>query len=146
MNLLSIALVMLTLVPQDQNLPDEFYKLPEQDRAKATLIVTGTYGQGRSPCMFMPDGTRRWTLLTWFQIKKVYRGQVGGKSIQIKWKGSPKTEDDGVKLEVGREYLVVLRPSEESMKAIRAGEYVSVWDALDTDEIIAIVALKKDEG
>ena len=41
-----------------------------------------------------------------------------------------------------RKYLALLRPSEESMKAIRAGEYVPVWDALADEEIIAIVELK----
>lgn len=33
-------------------------------------------------------------------------------------------------------------PNEESMKAIKAGEYVPAWDALYDEEIIAVVALK----
>ena len=39
-------------------------------------------------------------------------------------------------------YLALLRPSEESMKAIRAGEYGPVRDALGDEEIIAIIELK----
>lgn len=141
-HLFSMMLVLLMLAPQHQTLPDAFHKLPEQDRAQATLIVTGTYAQGRGPCIFMPDGSRVWALESWFRIKKVYRGRVGGKYIYIKRRVSPQTEDAGVALEVGREYLVLLRPSEKSMKAIKAGEYVPAWDALDDEEIIIIVGLK----
>ena len=47
-----------------------------------------------------------------------------------------------VKLTVGRDYLILLRPNEASMKVIKAGEYVPVWDALRGEEIIAIVKLK----
>jgi len=55
---------------------------------------------------------------------------------------SPKVGDVRAELKDGREYLVLLRPSEESMKAIKAGEYVPAWDALDDEEIVAIVELK----
>ena len=131
--------LLLMLVPQNQNLPDAFHQLPEQAREKATVIFTGTYGEGRSPCMYLADGTRRWALESWFKVKKVYRGKVGGKTIYLNSRVSPKINDMSVKLEVGRVYLVVLRPNEQSMKVIRAGEYVPVWDALHGEEIIAIV-------
>jgi hypothetical protein len=130
------------LVPQNQNLPVAFHHLPEQIREKATVIVTGTYREGRSPCIFMPDGSRRWALESWFNVKRVYRGKVGGKTIYINSRVSSKINDVSVKLEVGRDYLVLLRPNEESMKVIKAGEYVPVWDALDGEEIIAIVELR----
>jgi len=140
--LISLATLLLILVPQDQKLPKEVNQLPEPVRAKATLIVTGTYGRGRGPCIFMPDGSRRWALDSWFRIKKVYRGEVGGKSIYVKSSVSPKPEGTRATLEAGSEYLVLLRPSEESLKAIKAGEYLPAWDALDDEEIVAIVALK----
>jgi hypothetical protein len=136
-----MAFLLLIFTSQEQNLPDAFHKLPEQVKANATLIVTGTYAEGRGPCLFMPDGSRRWALESWFRIKKVYRGQVSGKSVYIK-RMLPKTEDASVRLIVGREYLVLMRPNEESMKAIKAGNYVPAWDALDDEEIIAIVELK----
>ena len=141
-HLLAIALL-FTLVPPGQNLPDAFYQLPEEVREKATVIVTGTYGEGRSPCIFMPDGSRIWALESWFNVKKVYRGEVGGKSISINSRVSPKINNVSVKLEVGRDYLVLLRPNEKSMKVIKAGEYVPVWDAVSLSEIVAIVELRR---
>lgn len=140
--LFSIVLLLSTLVAQNQNLPDEFYQIPETVRAKATLIVSGTYGKGRGPCILRPDGTRAWMLESWFQVKEVYLGKVGGKSIYINSASLPKTQEVSEKLEVGRSYLVLLRPSEESVKAIAAGGHVTVWDALSDEEIIAIVELK----
>ena len=142
MNHLFSMVLLLMLVPQNQNLTDAFHQLPEQIREKATVIVTGTYGEGRSPCIYIGGGTRVWALESWFKVKKVYRGKVGGKSIYINSRVSPKIDDVSVKLEVGRHYLVLLRPNEESMKVIKAGEYVPVWDALHGEEIIAIVELK----
>jgi len=55
---------------------------------------------------------------------------------------SPKINDVSVKLELARDYLVLLRPNEESMKVIAAGDYVPVWDAPHGEEVIAIVKLK----
>lgn len=142
MNSLFSIVLLLMLVPQNQKLPDAFHRLPEQIREKATVIVTGTYGEGRSPCIFMPDGSRVWALESWFNVKKVYQGEVGGKTVYINSRVSPKINDVSVKLEVGRNYLVLLRPNEESMKVLKAGEYVPVWDALHSEEIIAIVKLR----
>jgi hypothetical protein len=142
MNHLFSLVLLLLLVPQNQKLPDAFHQLPEQVREKATVIFTGTYREGRSPCIFMPDGSRIWALESWFNVKRVYRGEVGGKTIYINSRVSPKINGVSVKLEVGRDYLVLLRPSEESMKVIKAGDYVPVWDAPHGEEIIAIVELK----
>jgi len=142
MNHLFSLVLLLMLVPQNQKLPDAFHQLPEQVREKATVIFTGTYGEGRSPCIFMPDGSRIWALESWFNVKRVYRGKVGGKTIYINSRVSPKIHDVSVNLQVGRDYLVLLRPNEESMKVLKAGEYVPVWDALHGEEIIAIVELK----
>lgn len=140
--LFSIAMLLLTLAPQNQKLPVEFYQIPAHVRAEATVIVSGTYGQGRSPCIFRPDGSRIWALESWFQLKEVYLGKVGGKYIYINSAELPKTEEVSEKLKVGRSYLILLRPSEESMKVITAGKRVPVWDALSKEEIIAIVELK----
>jgi hypothetical protein len=140
--LISVAALLVFLVPQDQKLPDEFYQIPEHVRAQATVIVTGTYARGRSPCIFRPDGSRVWALESRFQVTKVYQGKVGGKSIYFNSAMLPKTEYVSAKLEVGRNYLVILRPNAESMKIIKAGEYIPVWDALSDEEIIAIVELK----
>ena len=142
MNYLFSFALLLMLVPPGQGLPNAFHQLPEQVREKATVIVTGTYGEGRSPCIFMPDGSRIWALESWLNVKKVYRGNVGGKTIQINSRVSPTINGVSAKLEVGRDYLVLLRPNEASMKVIKAGEYVPVWDALRGEEILAIVKLR----
>ena len=39
-HLLGIAMLLVLLGPQQQNLPDAFYELPEQVREQATLIVS----------------------------------------------------------------------------------------------------------
>jgi len=134
--------LLLILVPQNQKLPDAFHQLPEQVREKATVIFTGPYGEGRSPSIFRPDGTEIWALESWFKVKRVYRGKIGAKTIYINGRVSPKINDLSVKPEVGRNYLVLLRPNEKSMKVIKTGKYVPVWDALHGEEIIAVVKLK----
>ena len=141
MNYLFSLALLLMLVPQNQKLPDAFHQLPEQLRENATVVFTGTYGEGRSPCIFMPDGSRIWALEPWFNVKKVYRGKAVGKSIYLNTRVAPKINNVSVKLEAGRDYLVLLRPNQKSMKVIEAGEYVPVWDALHVEEIIAIVEL-----
>jgi len=142
MNHLFSVVLLLMLIPQNQKLPDAFYQLPKQVGEQATIIIAGTYREGRSPCIFMPDGSRIWALESWFNIKKVYRGTVGGKTIYLNSRVSPKINDVSAKLEVGQDYLVLLRPNERSMKVIVAGDYVPVWDALYGDEILAIVKTK----
>jgi hypothetical protein len=140
-HLISMALLLM-LVPQNQNLPDAFHKLPEEVREKATVIFMATYREGRGPCIFIADGTRVWPLESWLNVKRVYRGKVKSKTIHINTRVSPKFNDVGVRLEVGRDYLVVLRPNEESMKAIKAGEYLPFGKALRGEELLAIVESK----
>ena len=137
-----IVALLLTLVPRNQELPGAYYRIPEHVRDKATIVVSGTYGRGRSPCILRPDGTRFWVLESWFKLTKVYRGKVGGKYININSAMLPESAEVSDDLVVGRAYLILLRPSAESMEAIKAGEHVPAWDALQGEEIIAIVELK----
>lgn len=141
-HLLSLTMLLLMPVSQNQDLPAAFDQLPVEVREKATIVATGTYGQGRGPCIMRPDGLRVWALESWFRISKVYRGKVGGKSIYINSSMLPKNEYVSPKLEVGRKYLVLLRPNNESEKALTKGEYVPVWDAISDEEIIALVPLE----
>ena len=140
--LISLAMLLLIFVPQNQKLPEAFYQIPEHVRAEATIIIAGTYAEGRSPCIFMPDGSRRWALETRFHVTKVYRGKVGGKSIPIQSRRLPKTKAVSEQLEVGHKYLVLLRPGDESQKLIEAGGHVTFWEALSDEEIVTIVELK----
>ena len=139
--LFSIAALLTMLVPHNQSLPDEFYQLPESIRENATLIVSGTYGEGRTPCMLRPDGTRVWGFDAWFTIKKVYRGEVRDKSVRVNRMMLPKTGYVSEGLERDHKYLVLLRPGKEKMKRIKTGN-ATYWDALHDEEIIAIVELK----
>jgi hypothetical protein len=139
---LSIALLLFTLAPQHQKLPDAFYQIPEQVRERATVIVSGKYAEGISPCIFMPDGSRERALESWFNIKRVYRGKVSNKAIFINRAMLPVNGYSNKKLKRDHNYLVLLRPSEESMKMIQTREDLSFWDALHDEEIIAIVDLK----
>jgi hypothetical protein len=132
----------LEAVLQNQNLPDAYYKLPEQVREEATIIATGTYGQGRTLYIWMRDGTQVWARTSWFRITKVYRGKVGGNSIPINASMLPKTKYVSARLKLGREYLVLLRPGSKSLKVLEAGDYVPVRDALRAEEIIAILELE----
>ncbi len=77
-----------------------------------------------------------------FRITKVYRGQVGGKSIYINSSMLPKTKYVSARLEAGREYLVLLRPTSKSLEVLKTGEQIPVRGALRDEEIIAIVRLK----
>jgi hypothetical protein len=136
------AIFLAMLTSHNQKLPDTFYKIPEPVRETATIIVSGTYAQGRTPCMLRPDGTRVWALDSWFTIKRVYRGEVGSKSIRINTAMLPKTEYINQKFKPAQEYLVLLRPSEETLKQLKTTEGISFWDALHSEEIIAIMELK----
>jgi hypothetical protein len=140
--LLSMAIVLMTLVPQSQSLPDEFYKIPEQLRERATIVLTGTFWQGRGPCMMRPNGVRVWFLDSSFTVKKVYRGDLETKSIRINTAMLPDSEYVIKKLERDHNYLVLLRPDEETMKAMKTERGISFEDSLRDDEIIAIVELK----
>ena len=55
----------------------------------------------------------------------------------------PNTKYVSNKLEVGREYLVLLRPGIKSLKALKAGAQLPMRDDLHNEEIIAIVELKR---
>jgi hypothetical protein len=141
-HLLSMAMLLMTLAPQNQNLPKEFYQIPEQIRERATVVVTGTFGQGRTPCEFRPDGTRVWYIDSWFDVTQVYRGKVGHKSIRVNTAMLPVSRYVSKKLQREQNYLVLLRPDEETAKAIKTAEGLSFWNSLHDEEIIAIVELK----
>src|SRR5690349_907759 len=142
MNMLfSTVILFFMLAPQNQKLPDEFYQIPEMIRETASVIISGTYYEGRSPCIFRPDGTRAWLIESLFDIKRVYRGKVRTQSIKINKAMLPKTPYVRVPLQQGHHYLVLLQPGREKIERIRTGERLRYWEALQDEEIIAIVEL-----
>jgi hypothetical protein len=141
--LFSIGLWFFMFAPPDQKLPDAFYKIPESVREGATVIVSGTFSKGRTPCLFRPDGTRVWFMDAFFQIKQVYRGKVTSKIIRINGAMLPKTEQVSTPLEQGQDYLVLLRPGKQKMEKLKTAEGIDFWEALRDEEIIALVKLPK---
>ena len=141
--LLYLALLLVAPVSQNQKLPDAYYQLPQQIREQATIVATGKYSWGRTPYVWMRDGTQVFARTSWFQLTKVYRGQVRGRSIYINSSMLPNTKYVSPKLEVGREYLVLLRPTTKSLKVIKTGETLPIRDDLHDEEILAIVELRR---
>ena len=90
----------------------------------------------------MPDGSREWFLYSWFNIKRVYRGEVGNKSIGINTAMMPASDYVSKELKRDHNYLVLLRPDEKKLKKIKTKEGLIFWDALRGEEIIAIVKLR----
>src|SRR5688572_29980156 len=84
----------------------------------ATVVVSGTFWEGRGPCELLPDGTRRWARLQGFTIRKVHRGTVRSVSIGVQPEAVRSMGAAGELVE-GREYVLFLRPSEDSLKALR---------------------------
>jgi hypothetical protein len=131
------------LMSQNKKLPDQFYAIPKEVRETATLIFSGAYTEGRSPCVFLPDGSRRWYLMAGFQIKDVYQGKMGSNYIAINKAMLANAGSVPERLERERRYLVLLRPHKESQRRIETGEgNHSYFNALSGEEIITIVELK----
>jgi hypothetical protein len=141
-NLFLISMIIAQSLPQNQNLPDAFYQIPEPVRETATVVVLGTYAQGRTPCMFLPDGSRVWGLDSGFNIKRAYRGKVSSRFIRVNTAMLPKTRYVSNSLKRGQEYVVLLRPGKEKMEQIGTKEGVGFWDALSDEDVIAIVESK----
>src|SRR6202008_3842772 len=105
----------------------------------ATVVVSGTFWSGRGPCELLPDGKRRWALLKGFTIRRVHRGTVRSRVIGVQPEAM-ESASGGAALVEGREYVLFLRPSEESLRALqRAGAPRRSRDALGATEVLAIV-------
>jgi hypothetical protein len=108
------------------------------DTPPATVVVSATFWSGRGPCELLPDGSRRWALLQGFTIRKVHRGSVRSASIGVEPDVVRSVEAEGPLVE-GREYVLFLRPSEDSLKALgRPGPH-RFHDALAAEEVLSIV-------
>jgi hypothetical protein len=105
----------------------------------ATVVVSGTFWSGRGPCQLLPDGTRRWELLQGFTVRKVHRGTVRRQAIGVE-RDAIRSASDAAALVEGREYVLFLRPSQESLRVLqRPGASRRSRDALAAEEVLAIV-------
>ena len=133
----------LALMGAQSALPDAFRSLPADVKDKATVVVSGRYQVGRGPCEFLPDGSSRFPLLRGFELTAVHRGDVTSDYLGVDDEphllGSDALSGG---LEEGAVYLVLLRPSEATLKVLRRRPGSrSYRDALRAEEVVAIVLL-----
>jgi hypothetical protein len=143
MRLAALSLVWgLVMAGEPTAMPEAYWSVPAELRDKATVVVSGRYWTGTGPHEVMPNGGHRWPLLRGFEPTAVHRGDVKSDYVGV---SEPKLfgpEDGGRKLVPGREYLILLQPSESSSKALRQQRGSRSWrDALAADEVLAIVPL-----
>src|SRR5262245_52629303 len=91
-HLLSLWMVFAMLVPQNQNLPDVFYQIPEEIRDTATIILSGTFDQHRTPCIMRSDGLRVWAIDSYFIVNRIHRGKLRAKFVNIRKEMLPTAE------------------------------------------------------
>jgi hypothetical protein len=144
MNLLHAAVLSLMLMSKNHNVPRELEAVPAEVRERATVALIGTYYTGRSPCQFLPNGDRRWYLLAGFRIEKLLIGNFLADYVGINQAMLP--EDPLVEknqdLLPGEKYLVLLRPSAESMKELHKPDPIFAMDnSLHGEEVVAIIPL-----
>jgi hypothetical protein len=133
------------LLPPQPKLPPEFYRIPKKVRAPATVVFSGVYEKQLSPHIPRGNtGVYARYILTGFTVEHSYRGRIGGDYVGINSAMLPKTRYVCREcLTPGHHYLVLLKPSAESMKIIRTGEGRHYYlNALDGEEIVAIIELK----
>jgi len=132
-----LGLMALDAVPTP---PEGFLRVPAEVRARATVVVLGTFASGRGPCQFLPDGSRRWLLLRGFMISTVYRGTVRADYIGVEDPVAIGPSGEAITLLEGGKYLLLLRPSKNSTKMLRrAAGSRDYRDAVRADEVVAIV-------
>jgi hypothetical protein len=144
-NFYSTAMLLLMLLPQQAKLPAEFYRIPQKVRTSATVVFSGVYERELSPHIPRGNtGVYARYILTGFTVENIYRGRIGSDYIGINSAMLPKTGYVCRECLVpGHHYLVLLKPSAESLKIIRTGEGRHYYlNALDGEEIVAFIELK----
>jgi hypothetical protein len=140
--LTSSILLGLAVLGSGPEMPEAFWRVPAELRDAATVVVSGRFQVGRGPHEPLPDGRTRWALLYGFTPTVVYRGQVKTDYIGVESRRRPGAEGVGTDLREGREYLLLLRPSEASTAALRRPQSRRhPHDALTAEEVLAIVEI-----
>jgi hypothetical protein len=122
---------------------DPLERLPEELWERATLIVAGRYEEGRSPCIWVGEDTRVWLRIQGFAITDRLRGEVRGDYVGIDLTEPPQTSYVCAECLVpGREYLLLLRPSPESLRFLDTEDEALYWEnVLGGEELLAIVEI-----
>jgi hypothetical protein len=132
----------MALMGEPAALPESYWHVPAPVRDNATVVVSGRYWTGRGPSEPLPGGGHRWALLRGFEPTAVHRGEVKATYIGVSEPNlyGAETSDKGKPLVAGHEYLLLLRPSEPSLKFLRNPQSIRHHrDALAPDEVLAIV-------
>jgi hypothetical protein len=133
-----LAILAVSSTPSPQSALDA---LPSSVRERATLVISAKLTRGRSVCIPRGKGMRAWAIETSLEVHDVLRGTVAARHLQINEAMLPKSKYvPTTKLTEGETYLLLLRPSAESMKII--GDHEGMFNystAMRDDEIVAIV-------
>ncbi len=143
-NIYVFVFFMLIVNPLFANsqMPAEISKAPRNLIKQANIIFSGTYTEGRSPCIFRPDGSRTWFLLEGFKIENIYKGKMTRNYIGIESEISAKKHIPKYLIE-GHSYLVLLKIDLSTQKKLeRNKDEYHYENVLGKEEIIAIVELK----
>jgi len=120
---------------------DPLGRIPEELWERATLIVSGRYEEGRSPCIWVGEDRRVWLLTQGFSITDRFRGEIRGDYVGIELPEPSQTPYLCADCLVpGREYLLLLRPSPASMRFLDTEyEAYHYYNTLGAEELLAIV-------
>ena len=89
----------------------------KEPNKKANIKFVGEYYTGRSPCQYLPNGTRRWRYITGFKVKENILGNIQVKNIEID-PNYNKTNGTDILLEVGKNYIISLTLDKERIKIL----------------------------
>jgi hypothetical protein len=122
---------------------DVLERIPGELWERASLIVTGRYGEGRSPCIWVGEDLRVWVRMTGFSVTGRYLGELRSDYVGVNLTAPPDTPYVCAECLVPeREYLLLLRPSPDSMKFLGTPAEAYLWyNEIEGEEILAIVEI-----
>ncbi len=116
------------------NFLKQYHEIPKKLKDKAKIAFIGEYWTGRSSCVYMEDGSREWFTTAGFEIKQDFIGNIKVISIGV---------HPSLKLIRGANYIVLLNPTEDTIKIVeKKGGIFTYLNSVSQEEIIKIVEAK----
>lgn len=128
---MKVLLLILTLLTSLMSMSQEPTKMLE-------IKFIGKYKTGRSPCEWLPDGSRRWALTTGFEINNWIKGNLKVNYIEISY------DFDNIQskqLISEQKYLVVLKLTEKRIMELeldKVNTIMTYHNPIKNEEIITI--------
>ncbi len=121
-------------------------RLPKELWERAAVILTGTYTEGRTPCIWVNEDERRWYLTRGFTITGTHRGKIRSPYVEVDLSTPAERPYVCEQCMVpGRHYLLLLRPSPHSMQFLDTDREALRWpNRLGSEEVLAIVEVPAD--